>query len=78
MSRVIGDVHCSPTADVPFENGRAEVMVGCCMLYEGGPHVLLTVEQRGPCVLETALTPDAAEAIGKKLLEAAAHMRGKR
>jgi hypothetical protein len=75
MSRVIGDVHCAPPGDAPFENGRAEVMVGCCKAYDGGPHVLLTVEQRGPCVLETALTPDAAEEIARKLLEAAAHMR---
>jgi hypothetical protein len=78
MSRIAGDVHYAPLAGETFENGRADVMVGSCMLYEGGPHVLLTIEQRGPRLLETALTPEAAEKLAAELLAASAHMRGKR
>lgn len=79
MSRIPGEVHCAPRDGGPaFEKGRADIMVGCCAAYEDGPHVLLSIEQPGVRVLETALTPDAAEAIALKLIAAAAHLKGGR
>jgi len=58
-----------------FHVGRALASVGFCLLYDGGPHVLLTLRQGVPDLVEVALTPDQADALARKLQRCAANMR---
>ncbi len=68
--RVDAEIHS--IGSPPLAIGDADLSVGGCLLYDGGPHVLLTVDQRGNRHLELAITQPEAELLVAKLKQAIA------
>lgn len=57
------------------ERGACTMQVGVCHVYDEGPTALLTINQPGARVVETAFTRDEALALAEKLLDVATSLR---
>lgn len=55
----------------------AQISVGFCMIYEEGPHVLLTIDATTDHSIEIALTPDQAKEVARRLSKGASNLRGR-